>query len=86
MNKTMIAKLAASTLVTGTVMLGGGMAGMAKAPIVADGKAASLPTPRRTRPRRWPSKRSTRRSALPKPPSNGSRAMRTIACCWARPT
>lgn len=41
MNKTMIAKLAASTLVTGAVMMGGGMAGMAKAPVVADGKAAS---------------------------------------------
>lgn len=41
MNSTMIAKLAASALVTGTVMMGGGMAGMAKAPIVADGKAAS---------------------------------------------
>lgn len=41
MNKTMIVKLAASTLVTGAVMMGGGMAGMAKAPVVADGKAAS---------------------------------------------
>lgn len=42
MNKTTIAKLAASTLVAGTVMLGGGMAGMAKAPVAAsDGKAAS---------------------------------------------
>lgn len=41
MNKTTIAKLAASTLVAGTVMLGGGMAGMAKSPVSAvDGKAA----------------------------------------------
>jgi Flp pilus assembly protein TadD/cell division protein FtsN len=41
MNKTTIAKLAASTLVAGTVMLGGGMAGMAKAPVVADSKAVN---------------------------------------------
>ncbi|MES2291198.1 MAG: SPOR domain-containing protein [Pseudomonadota bacterium] len=42
MNKTVIAKLAASTLVAGTVMLGGGMAGMAKSPVAAsDGKAAN---------------------------------------------